>query len=41
MKAKNVLLAVLVASAVQISESELEQAHACFVQDLKAEEGRI
>jgi hypothetical protein len=41
MKAKNVLLAVLVASAVNVSTSELDEAYNAFVQDLKQEEGRI
>lgn len=41
MKAKYILFAALVASAVQTSESELEQAYNVFVNDLKAEEGRV
>lgn len=40
MKAKNVLFAVLVASAVNVSMSELEEAQNAFVQDLK-QEGRV
>jgi hypothetical protein len=41
MKAKNILLSVLVASAVSVSTSELDEAYDAFVQDLKQEEGRI
>lgn len=38
MKAKNILLAVLVASAVNVSESELTDAFNVFVNDFKAEQ---
>ena len=40
MKAKNVLFAVLVASAVNVSMNEIDEAYS-FVNDLKAEEGRV
>ena len=41
MKAKNVLFAVLVASAVNVSMNEIDEAYSAFVNDLKAEEGRV
>ena len=41
MKAKNVLFAVLVASAVNVSINEIDEAYSAFVNDLKAEEGRV
>lgn len=42
MKAKNVLFAALIASAVNVSTSELNDAYNAFVDDLKAEqEGRV
>ena len=37
MKVKNVLLAALVASAVEVSENELHEAYNAFVQDFKQE----
>jgi hypothetical protein len=42
MKAKNVLFAVLVASAVNVSMNEIDEAYSAFVNDFKAEqEGRV
>lgn len=41
MKAKNVLFAVLVASTVHVSMNEIDEAYSAFVNDLKAEEGRV
>lgn len=39
MKAKNVLFAVLVASAVNVSMNEINEAYNVFVEDLKQENG--
>ena len=41
MKAKNVLMAVLVASAVNVSQHELDEAYNAFVQDFKAEQNKF
>lgn len=40
MKARNFLLAALVASAVNVSSHELDEAYNAFVQDLKAEQNK-
>lgn len=39
MKARNILLSVLVASAVSVSTSELDEAYNAFVKDYIAEQG--